>query len=149
MKRLPERPSLEHLKKQAKALLALYRSGDPTAINRIRNTLPAAARAGELGSASLSLRLHDAQSCIAREYGFSSWADVKTYVEVRVEAPADRAAYQHRWLSFVYGSDVAGGQDRARPSIAARMFEEKPALIDGEAYIACAVGDEAKLRQVT
>src|SRR5688572_922215 len=107
MKRLPERPSLEHLKKQAKNLLALYRAGDPTAIERIRNSLPAALLAGGLESTNLSLRLHDAQSCIAREYGFSSWADVKTYVEARVEDLSDRAAIQRRWLSLVYGSDVA------------------------------------------
>jgi hypothetical protein len=149
MKRLPERPSLEHLKKQAKTLLALYRSDDPAAIERIRNSLPAASRAGEPAGASLGLRLHDAQSCIAREYGFSSWADLKTSVEARVESPADRAASQRRWLSLVYGSDAAGGQDRARPSIAARMLAEKPDLVDGDAYIACAVGDAARLRQMT
>jgi hypothetical protein len=149
MKQFPERPSLEHLKKQAKTLLALYKSGDPAAIDRIRNALPAAARAGELAGASLNLRLHDAQSCIAREYGFSSWADVKTYVEARVEDPADRAVSQRQWLSLVYGSDVAGGQDRARPSVAARMLEEKPDLVGGDGYVACAVGDEAKLRQMT
>jgi hypothetical protein len=149
MKRLPERPSLEHLKKQAKNLLALYRAGDPTAIERIRNSLPAALLAGGLESTNLSLRLHDAQSCIAREYGFSSWADVKTYVEARVEDLSDRAAIQRRWLSLVYGSDVAGGQGRARPSIAARMLEEKPDLFDDDAYVACAIGDETRLRQMT
>jgi hypothetical protein len=149
MKRLPERPSLEHLKKQAKILLALYRSGDPGAIERIRNNLPAASHAGKQGGAPLGLRLHDAQSCIAREYGFSSWADLKAYVEARVGAIEDRALIRSRWLKFVYGSDVAGGQDRARPSIAARMLEEQPDLIDGDAYVACAVGDEAELRRMT
>ena len=43
MQRLPDRPNLDHLKKQAKDLLSLFRNRDPAAITRIRNALPAAA----------------------------------------------------------------------------------------------------------
>ena len=44
MKRLPARPNLSHLKKQAKDLLLGYRSGDPAALDRIREGLPGTAR---------------------------------------------------------------------------------------------------------
>ena len=39
---LPERPNLDHLKKQAKDLLARIRTGDPAAMARMRTALPAA-----------------------------------------------------------------------------------------------------------
>ncbi|MGE0024739.1 MAG: hypothetical protein AB7S70_14040, partial [Hyphomicrobium sp.] len=70
MKRLPARPDLGQLKKQAKDLLALYRRGEPEAFARFRDTLPAAAGKNDEAIATLALRLHDAQSCVAREHGF-------------------------------------------------------------------------------
>jgi len=54
---LPERPSLDHLKKQAKDRLATLRQQSP------------------------GMRLADAQHAIAREYGFQSWAALKAHVE--------------------------------------------------------------------
>ncbi|HUD40839.1 MAG TPA: hypothetical protein VMR06_02460 [Dokdonella sp.] len=66
MNTLPERPDLDHLRKQAKDLLRACRAGDAAALSRLRANLPAHA-------AIAPPRLHDAQSCIAREYGCSSW----------------------------------------------------------------------------
>ena len=37
---LPVRPNLEHLRNQAKDLLKAYRSGEPSAIARFRESLP-------------------------------------------------------------------------------------------------------------
>ena len=79
----PDRLNLDHLKKQAKELIRLYRSRDPAAMVRFRNALPAAAGRSDEDISSLELRLHDAQSCIAREHGFASWPDLKRYVEVQ------------------------------------------------------------------
>src|SRR5260221_10501260 len=67
---LPPRPNLEHLKKQAKALLEKFRRGDTAAVGKFR----------ALNKAS-SPKLADAQRLIAREYGFSSWAKLKAHVE--------------------------------------------------------------------
>ncbi|MEM9027268.1 MAG: hypothetical protein AAGC70_02765, partial [Pseudomonadota bacterium] len=72
MKRLPRRPDIAQLKKQAKELFAAYRSGDPTAANRFRESLPAATGRNHDEVLQLGLRLHDAHSCLAREYGFVS-----------------------------------------------------------------------------
>ena len=71
-KALPVRPSLEHLKAQAKDLLAAHQSGDPQAALRFRDALPRAVE---------EKKLHDAQSVIAREYGFVSWAKLREHVE--------------------------------------------------------------------
>lgn len=146
MKRLPDRSSLDHLKKQAKDLLRLYKSGDAEAIARFRAALPAAAGKGDGEITGLGLRLHDAQSCLAREYGFLSWSDLKAYVDAKAAQAGDAAANRLRWLRLIYGGDTAGGNHRPKPAIAARMLAESPGLTNGDPYTACAIGDEAALQ---
>jgi ankyrin repeat protein len=147
MHKLPARPSLDHLKKQAKDLLAAYRSGQVSAFARFRAALPAAAQREDAAITALSLRLSDAQSCVAREYGFASWADLRSFVEARVAAHEDGPARVMRWLRLVYAGDIASGANRARPAVAVRMLEEDPGLLGEDPYLACAVGDESRLRQ--
>lgn len=81
MNRSPARLNLEHLKKQAKELIRLYRRQAPEAYARFRQALPAAAGRSDVQIAALDLRLHDAQSCVARDLGFASWPDLRRYVE--------------------------------------------------------------------
>ena len=54
---LPERPSLDHLRKQAKLLLRELRRRDPDA------------------------KLTAAQHALAREYGFANWRELKSHVQ--------------------------------------------------------------------
>jgi hypothetical protein len=122
MKPLPKRVNLDHLKKQPKDLIRLYRDGDRTSIARFLRKLPAAAVRKPDEIASLELRLHDAQSCAAREYGFASWTDLKSYVEAQSGTRGHRADAVHRWLAFVYPGDVTGGVNLARPHVAVRVF---------------------------
>jgi hypothetical protein len=149
MKRLPDRPDLDHLKKQAKDLLARFRQGEPEALSRFRDVLPAARGKDDAAISALGLRLHDAQSCIAREYGFASWADLKSFVEMRQARSADAAALLRTFLPFIYAGDIAGGTGRARPALAARILDEHPKLLGDDPYLACAVGDVATLRRET
>jgi hypothetical protein len=72
MPQLPDRPNPDHLKKQAKDLLRSYRNGDPDALARFGRALPSARNLSRADIISRGFRLHDAQSCIAREYGFAS-----------------------------------------------------------------------------
>ena len=83
MNKLPDRANLAYLKKQAKELICLYRDGSPDAIARFRESLPAAAGRNDEEIAALGLRLHDAQSSVARSCDFASWADLRRYVEVQ------------------------------------------------------------------
>jgi hypothetical protein len=147
MKRLPDRPNLDQLKRQAKDLLAAYRGGDVDALGRFRDALPAAARKDNEALRELGLRLHDAQSCVAREYGFASWADLRSFVHARSSYRADGDKGVLDWLRLVYGGHIAGGNSRARPTVAARMLEENPRLPGDDRYLACAVGDEPGLRR--
>ena len=56
---LPAKPSLDHLRRQARDLLRAARAGDTTAAGRIRAVADA-------------LTLASAQLAVAREYGFAS-----------------------------------------------------------------------------
>ncbi len=147
MNQLPDLPNLDFLKKQAKELLAAYRLGAADALARFREGLPAAQHKSDQTIAALALRLHDAQSCLAREYGFPSWRDMSSFVEAQRGYGLDRARSIRIWASLIYAGDITGSTDRASPAAAARMVEEHPDLIGGDAYLACAVGDEAVLRQ--
>ncbi|TPL05208.1 MULTISPECIES: ankyrin repeat domain-containing protein [unclassified Mesorhizobium] len=149
MNQLPNRPDLDLLKKQAKDLLAAYRRGEPNALARFRESLPSAAGKDDQAIAALGLRLHDAQSCLAREYGFASWRDLGSFVTAQRAYGADRAASIHNWAGLIYAGDISGSTDRASPAAAARMVEEHPGFIQGDAYLACAVGEEAVLREAT
>jgi ankyrin repeat protein len=147
MKRIPARPDLGHLKKQAKELLAGYRSGDPAALSRFRDSLPAAASKDDRVIAALGLRLHDAQSCLAREYGFLSWTDLQAFVLARIAQANDPTRAVLLWLRAAYAGEISGGNNLARPALAARLLEESPGLLGDAPYLACAIGDADVLRQ--
>ncbi len=70
---LPEKPNLEHLKKQAKDLLHRCQQGDAAAAGRFRSFVSFSAPAG--------LKLADAQHVLAREYGFAAWPKLKEHVD--------------------------------------------------------------------
>lgn len=147
MPTLPDRANLEHLKKQAKDLLRLYRAGDSDAISRFGRHLPSAANRPANEIVALSLRLHDAQSCVAREYGFLSWSGLTSYLEARSLARESRSVRLQRWLALTYGGDVTGSFDLARPRVAAHLLRDAPDLLADDVYAACATGDEAALRR--
>jgi ankyrin repeat protein len=146
VKRLPDHASLDHLKKQAKDLIRLYRSRDPGVLARFRDALPAAAGQSDGDIAARDFRLHDAQSCIAREYGFASWSDLRSYVAAQPAAASDRAARVLQWLKLAYAGDVTGTLDRAAPRVAIRVLADNPDLTDAPS-VACAAGNEEVLRR--
>lgn len=141
MPTLPARPNLDHLKTQAKDLRRLYDARDPQAYARLRASLPSARDVHDAALAARHLRLHDMQSCVAREYGFPSWDALRVYVEHG--GTADPAHLVHRWLKLVYPHD----RERPRPDVAARMLTERPDLVAADPILACAVGDEAAIRR--
>src|SRR6266581_3063794 len=67
---LPAQPNLDHLRRQARDLLRAARAGDGAATERIH-------------AVSEELNLTAAQRAVAREYGFASWAKLKTEVQAR------------------------------------------------------------------
>ena len=77
---LPPQPSLEHLKKQAKALLAAHKGGDHEAASRFRGSLPPLSEASDTEVLQSKISLRDAQLVVAREYGFETWAELRGHI---------------------------------------------------------------------
>lgn len=80
-KKLPARPNLDHLRRQAKALLASLEAGDPEAIATILEFLPAAKGMSAAKARKANFRLADAQFALARKTGFGSWPQLARHVE--------------------------------------------------------------------
>ncbi|MDO1580729.1 ankyrin repeat domain-containing protein [Rhizobium oryzicola] len=141
MRALPARPDIGHLKKQAKALLRLYRNGDPAAINRFATSLPAASKKSPDEILALRLRLHDAQSCLAREYGFPSWGDLAVHVAAAAFGREQEGDPMRSWLALVYGGDVTGSYNTPKAHVAVHLWNAHPDRLSGELAVACATGD--------
>lgn len=97
-RQLPAKPNLEHLKKQAKKLLHDFQQGEPAAVDHFRS----------LGSTSAAPKLADAQHLIARDYGFTSWPQLKEHVEA-----VARALLPAEMLSAAVRASDAGKVSRA------------------------------------
>src|SRR5580692_6014362 len=89
-RRLPDRPNVEQLRKQAKDLLRDYRSGIASAVTEVSQF--------EHSPNSTSFGLSDAQRVIARAYGFASWPKLKAFVDGATIA---------RFLNAVKAGDLA------------------------------------------
>ena len=74
---LPSRPHLEIPKREARALLKQFRSGNPEAIERVRRRHPRFKDQEASSAATKEFRLSDAQLVITREYGLSNWGLLK------------------------------------------------------------------------
>jgi ankyrin repeat protein len=72
-RRFREHTDLDQLRRQAKELLAKFRSGDAAATAEVHTHYDAADVA--------TFALHDAQLVLARAYGFASWPKLKAYVD--------------------------------------------------------------------
>jgi hypothetical protein len=146
---LPNNPSLENLRKQAKSLRKAVLAKDSAAVARVREFHP---RADErLGAFSLS----DAQLVIARSYDFSSWTKLKQYVDAVSEhfflppeiskADADEPLVDRfiRLACLDYRTDHAH-----RRVLARQLFSEHPTLAHENIYAAAVVGDVNTVRRM-
>jgi hypothetical protein len=111
--KLPVRPSLESLRKQAKKLARAIAAGEAAAI----------ARAGvQLPHAELPLSQRDAQLVLAREYGFAGWKDLLKEVEQRLDRGLEWAVSEARRI--IHDNDTEGLR---------QLLSEYPALLSWRA----------------
>jgi uncharacterized protein (TIGR03067 family) len=80
-RRLPARPNLEHLRAQAKTLLARLRDGDAEAAQTLIEHLPEASHLSPQQVCKHGFRLADAQAAIARKSGFAAWPGLARHVD--------------------------------------------------------------------
>ena len=78
---LPEFPSIEQLRHQAKDLVKRFAAHDAEAVRRVQAHLPRAAQVSAADLLASRLTLSEAQWIVAREYGFPSWPKMKQHVE--------------------------------------------------------------------
>lgn len=145
MKSLPNNPNLDHLKRQAKTLLADLRSGKPEAVQRFQTSLPAAV--GKDAERLAGLRLHDAQSCIAREYGFVSWGDLSTFVDRARARLSDEVTVATKFAHLAYAGGITKGLDKPQPAQAAQILSLLKEFGPLDPWIACAAGEATIVRE--
>ena len=96
--RLPERPSLEQLRKQAKELLQQLRDGAPSATERLLKYKPGVSKA----------ILADAQYVLAREHGFDSWPRLVQHIQAVQPVNLEQQKHLAEDLVAAYNSADAG-----------------------------------------
>jgi len=142
---LPDEPSLEQLRNQAKDLRRAVLAGAPDALTEVAEHYP---------DAPAPFPLHAAQLVVARRYGFGSWARLKRHVEVierysrfpdRMTAgpPASLADRFLRLVSLCYADDQPERWAEGRSLLAAH-----PEITAGDAHAAAAAADVASLRRI-
>lgn len=111
--KLPGRPSLESLRKQAKKLAHDIAAGNAGANARARAQLP---------KAELPLSQRDAQLVLAREYGFPGWKDLTKEVKQRLGRGLEWAISEARRI--IHDNDLEGLR---------QLLAEYPALLSWRA----------------
>ncbi len=119
MKRLPARPNLEHLRTQAKTLLAKLREGDADAAQTLIRYLPAASALSPMQVRAHGFRLADAQAAIACKSGFAAWPGLAHHVD------------RLRGMEGTWGFRSLQVDGNALP---ASMFTNSHLLIDGDRF---------------
>lgn len=118
--KLPPRPSLEQLKRQAKSLLKRQQAADSAALTRIRESHPRWRNLSSEQIAASPFALADAQLVIASEYGFASWSKLQSHVKTLEAAGVTAEA-----VAFL--RDAAGKGDIVRLNA---LLDVHPELID-------------------
>ena len=133
---LPPHPSLENLKKQAKALQKAWSAHGAEALARIHAAHP---RYGELSDPQLCAikpRLTDCQLVLAREAGFASWPQLK----VNIESANQRLADQFVELACL-SYDDPHYDHRSFHARAHDMLRDQPWLSEANIWCAAAAGN--------
>jgi ankyrin repeat protein len=123
------RLNLEYYRKQAKALLKAYQSGNPEAGQRILAYLPQA----RTPSSNAKIGLQQAQFIVAREAGFPSWVKLKTHIE------QSQMAFDKQVDEFVCAL-CSDNFLRAKS-----LLTGNPAIAGAGIWPALAVGDAARI----
>jgi ankyrin repeat protein len=146
---LPDEPSLEHLKNQAKSLRRQVRERDPQALAEIGEFDPGAATNNPANTAEFSLAA--AQLVIARKYGFASWPKLHAHLDIVKEfsrnpepAPDGADDTVDHFLQLVclnYTRDTTDQLARAQ-----KALEGRPDLAHSNIYAMAATGSAEQCR---
>ena len=152
---LPENPSLEHLKSQAKLVRDLIRSGDDGALSMVDEFHPRLAAASLTEAERVGFKTADAQLIVARMYGLASWARLRAHLGIISTSsftPLPEDADLSPADAFIVDAclDYAGHGSRPDERItrAHQMLERDPSLATGSIAALATVGDHDRLRTI-
>jgi ankyrin repeat protein len=135
---LPNDPSLEHLRKEAKRLRSAVRAGDAAAIAQAHEFHPRAAEA------IAQFSLTDAQLATARRYGFASWPKLKAHLTAiepfAWHTPPQFGAAPLDEMFVRLACLVYGAWHRSNIAKAERLLRENPGLASATIYTAAGAG---------
>ena len=142
---LPDEPSLEQLRKQAKDLRRAVLAGEPDALAEVAERFP---------DAPIPFPLHAAQLVVARRYGLPSWTRLKRHVEViehysrfldrmTGDGTVSLADAFLRLVSLYYADDEPERWARGR-----RLLAEHPELTRDSVHAAAAAADTRALQRI-
>jgi ankyrin repeat protein len=137
---LPNNPSLEHLRKDAKRLRAAVSAGADDALTAVKEFHPRADRA------VAGFTLADAQLVTARSYGYANWAKLKQHlrdIEPFVWNPPAAPDPNSRLDVFVRLACLTYSGFHPAPEKAHRMLAENLELGQTSVYVAAAAGEVA------
>ena len=120
-------PSFERLRQIAKRLTRDCRTGDTSALRRVRRWLPRLASL-DLRTAAARVKLADVQHALAREAGVESWAALRALVESKEPLVTQVA----RFLGALPEGDLATMR---------RLLEQIPEVVGSSIHSACAACD--------
>jgi hypothetical protein len=120
---LPSRPSLEHIRKQAKQLLKALHNGETQSFERaykIHRRFRKLTPGPDSGSV---FKLNDAQYVVARENGFDSWSRMRSFV---LEVNARRVGTEGREARVKWLMECAG---RGQKDPVLILIKDDPSLL--------------------
>jgi hypothetical protein len=145
---LPDSPSLDRLRTQARRLQREARSGDPDALRFLRAWHPRPDRAD-----AERLALHDAQLAVARRYGFAGWPAMVAYLETAAPLSRDPAKVAEDDLgradSFCALACLRYDEQDAPPrrERAAALLADQPDLVAHSIWAAATAADRDAVRR--
>lgn len=145
---LPDNPSMDRLREQARTLQRKVSAADPAGIDEVHRHHPKADRA----LARDRFALHDAQLTVARRYGFSGWPALVHYLDIAAglsvdpDQIADDALAEADRFCALSVLRYTGTDAPPRRAAAAEMLTAQPGLVDRQVWAAAAAADTGALR---
>ena len=145
---LPDSPSLDKLRSEARRLQRLVRSGDAEAVALLSEWHPRPDR-----TTTESLPLHDAQLAVARRCGFAGWPALVSYVETARPLSRDPARVVEERLdpadAFCFLACLRYDEQDEPPrwARAAALLADQPELVGGSIWVAATAADPDAVRR--
>lgn len=144
---LPNNPSLDRLRDEARKLQRGVIAGDPRATGLVYRHHPRP----DIALAKDRLPLHDAHVTVARAYGFTGWPALVRYLEAAAELSVDPGALDEdsidppdrfcAWASLRYNESDAPPRRQA----AAELLAADPGMADRHVWAAASAADPGAL----